>query len=287
MNISPNAKASTDRADICVVTVTYNNLHEECLSSLAEALRHTQKNVRVVVVDNASPTQKADEMVARLLPQATYIRREENHGMGRSTNFGAQQVDANYYFILNPDTRLTDPDILDKLIQYIESHPDVGIVAPRISNFDGSRQDTCRRFPTWYQPLVQRSALGSTNWGKNYTKYFLMHDFDQSTERPVDWVQGSAMFLPNNVWKDLGGFDDRFWLYFEDIDLCRRAWHSGMKVVYAPHLTLQHAYGRASAKIKNPVLNILKTRATRAHIASWAKYMWKWKFVEQPTAELA
>lgn len=283
MNTLPNGKASTDHADICVVTVSYNNLHEDCLTSLAEAMRHTQKNVQVVVIDNASPTQKTDEMVSRLLPQARFIRREENHGMGRSTNFGTQQVEADYYFILNPDTRLTDPDILEKLVSYMESHPDVGIVAPRIFNFDGTRQDTCRRFPAWYQPLVQRTAIGATAWGRSYAKHFLMHDFDQSTERPVEWVQGSAMFVSGKTWKNLGGFDDRFWLYFEDIDLCRRVWQSGSKVVYAPHLTLQHAFGRASARIKNPIVNVLKTRATRAHLASWFKYIWKWKFIEEPT----
>jgi hypothetical protein len=282
MNTSPNGKASTDRADICVVTVSHNNLHEDCLTSLAEAMRRTQKNVQVIIIDNASLAQKADELVSRLLPQTRFIRRETNHGMGRSTNFGTQQVEADYYFILNPDTRLIDQDILDKLVSYMESHPDVGIVAPRIFNFDGSRQDTCRRFPAWYQPLVQRTALGSTPWGKTYAKHFLMHDFDQSTERPVEWVQGSAMFVPNKIWKDLNGFDDRFWLYFEDIDLCRRVWHSGYKVIYAPHLTLQHAFGRASAQIKNPVVNILKTQATRAHIASWLKYLWKWKLAAAP-----
>jgi GT2 family glycosyltransferase len=282
MNISPNGKASIERADICVVTVPYNALHEDCLTSLGEAIKRTSKSVKVVVIDNASPTQDVGGMVERLLPQALFYRRDKNHGFGRSTNFGARYVDAQYYFVLNPDTRLTDPDIFDKLVAYAESHPDVGLVAPRLSNFDGSRQDTCRRFPMWYQPLVQRTALGSTAWGKRYAEHFLMHDFDQATERPVEWAQGSAMFIPGNVWNDLGGFDDRFWLYFEDIDLCRRVWHSGHKVMYVPHLTLQHAFGRASAKIKNPVINILKTKATRAHVASWMKYMWKWKFVEEP-----
>jgi len=285
MNTLPNAKASTDHVDIGVITVSYNNLHEDYLTSLAEALKHTSKSVRVVIVDNASPTQDAKSMVEKLLPQATFIKREENHGMGRSTNFGAEQVDADYYFILNPDTRLTDPNIFDKLVSYCESHPDVGIVAPRIYNFDGTRQDTCRRFPAWYQPFVQRSSLGSTAWGKKYARHFLMHDFDQTTERPVEWVQGSAMFIPGKLWKQLDGFDHRFWLYFEDIDLCRRVWRAGFKIMYVPSLTLQHAFGRASAKIKNPVLNVIKTRATRAHLASWFKYMWKWKFIAEPKIE--
>jgi N-acetylglucosaminyl-diphospho-decaprenol L-rhamnosyltransferase len=281
MNILRNNPASTN-ADVAIITVSYNNLHEDYLTSLAEALKRTQKNVHVVIVDNASPTQNAGELVSRHLPSAQFIRRDENHGMGRSTNFGASHVDADYYFILNPDTRLTDPDLIDKLVAAAESRPDVGILAPRIFNFDGTRQDTCRRFPTWYQPFVQRTPLGKTSWGSAYAKQFLMHDFDQTEERPVEWVQGSAMFIPKKVWNTIQGFDDRYWLYFEDIDLCRSCWDAGYKVVYTPHLTLQHAFGRASAKIQNPILNLIKTPATRAHLASWLKYLWKWRFENHP-----
>lgn len=283
MNTSPNEKASIDHADICVVLVISNKLYESCLTSLAEALKQTDRSTRVVIVDNNSSAIRVNELATQYLPQARVITRDRNHGFGRSMNFGALHVDADYYFLLNPDTRLTEPTILNRLVAYTTSHPDVGLAAPKLSNFDGTRQDTCRRFPAWYQPLVQRTALGRTGWGRTYTEHFLMHDFDQMTERPVEWVQGSAMFISGNVWKKLNGFDDRFWLYFEDIDLCRRVWHDGHKVMYVPSITLQHEYGRASAKIKNPVANILKTQATRAHIASWLKYLWKWKFVEEPT----
>lgn len=282
MNISQN-KPESIKADIAIVTVSYNNLHEDYLTSIAEALKRTSKKVQVAIIDNASPTQNTQELVERLLPQALFVRRETNEGMGRSTNFGATYVDADYYFILNPDTRLTDPDLLDRCVMYAETHPNVGIIAPRIFNFDGTRQDTCRRFPRWYQPLVQRTPLGQTTWGRTYANQFLMHDFDQQTERPVEWVQGSAMFIPKHVWNKLQGFDERYWLYFEDIDLCRSVWDSGYSVMYVPTLTIQHAFGRASAKIKNPFLNILKTRATRAHIASWLKYLWKWRFEKTPT----
>ncbi len=275
----------TDMVDVGIVIVVYN-LIEECLSSLAEAIAHSRYSTKVVIIDNDSP--KADVVqpwANKHLPHAQVVMRGFNHGFGRSMNFGAAMINAKYYFLLNPDTILTDPDILNKMVEYMQSHPDVGLIAPKISNFDGTRQDTCRRFPAWYQPLIQRSALCETRWGKAYLTHFQMHDFDQSDERKVDWVQGSAMFLPGNIWRALNGFDHRYWMYFEDIDLCRRIWGMGKAVVYLPSVQLQHLYGRASAKIKNPILNILKTKATRAHLASWAKYMWKWKWTQLPKRE--
>lgn len=265
-------------ADIAVITVAYDNLHEEYLTSLARAIQNTKCNIRVVIVDNASRNQRISEMVEQHLPSAQVLLRDGNHGMGRSTNFGAAHADAKYYFILNPDTRLNDPDIFNKLIEHMSANPTIGILAPRISNFDGTRQDTCRRFPAWYHPFLMRTSAGSSSWGSLYVRNHLMHDFDQSSEKHVDWVQGSAMLIPRDTWRTLGGFDDRFWMYFEDIDLCRRAWQLGRAVVYAPHVTLQHAFGRASARIQNPVKNIVQSKMTRAHVSSWVKYLLKWNF---------
>jgi len=270
--------------DIAVITVAYDNLDEGYLTSLAQAIATTRHRIHVVLVDNASPTQRLPELVERHLPSAELILRDGNHGMGRSTNFGAERANAKFFFILNPDTRLTDPDIFDKLVTYMTTHPSTGIAAPRIQNFDGSRQDTCRRFPAWYHPIPMRTPVGNSGWGSSYVRRYLMHDFDQASDRHVDWVQGSAMFIPADVWRELGGFDDRFWMYFEDIDLCRRVWRSGRSVAYVPHVTLLHAFGRASAKIQNPVLNILRSKMTRAHVSSWWKYLWKWRLQSGPTA---
>lgn len=262
--------------DIAVITVAYDNLHEEYLTSLASAIKNSTHNVHVVIVDNASRTQRVTEMVEQHLPSAQVVLRDGNHGMGRSTNFGAAQTNAKYYFVLNPDTRLNDPDIFNKLVEHMSANPTIGILAPKISNFDGSRQDTCRRFPLWYHPLLLRTPAGNSTWGSKYVRNHMMHDFDQASVKLVDWVQGSAMFIPRNVWTDLGGFDHRFWMYFEDIDLCRRVWQSGHTVCYVPHVTVQHAFGRASAKIQNPLLNLMRSKAARAHATSWMKYFLKW-----------
>lgn len=273
------------QTDIAIVIVAYNNLYPECIQTVAEAVKRSRYKTDVIVIDNNSTKAKAEDIVPPLMPTARVFNMEYNYGMGRSTNTGTQLIDAKYYFVLNPDTKLVDPTILDACVAYLESHPDVGILAPKILNFDGTRQDTCRRFPKWHMPLIQRTSLRNTAFGKSYTEEFLMHDYDQQTERDVDWVQGSAMFVPGHLWKRLGGFDRRFWLYFEDTDLCRRVQQAGYRVRYVPHIEIHHAFGRASAQIQNIFLNIMKSRATRAHIVSWIKYEWKWN-AEEPIKQL-
>lgn len=263
--------------DIAVIIVSYNNLGTECLSSLATAIVRTKYPTKVLVVDNNSTDVKTHEKVPEYLPQANVIYRDKNYGFGRSMNFAATKIDAKYYFLLNPDTYLSDPETLNKLVDYLEARPDTGLLAPKLCNFDGSRQDSCRRFPAWHMPIIQRTWLNKTPMGQKYIQHFLMHNFDQTTEAQVDWVQGSAMFIPSYVWRLVNGFDDRFWMYFEDVDLCRRIWQTGYRVTYLPDVVIHHAFQRASAQINNLVLNVIKTRATRAHISSWMKYMWKWR----------
>lgn len=285
---SPPAKrleSAKPKADVAVIMVSHNDLSDACLSSLAEARRRTPLDVSFVVVDNASTAYRANEFVERYFDDAWVLLRNGDFGYGRSMNKGAALVDAEYFFILNPDTVLADPDILTKLHAYMRSHPDVGLIGPKILNFEGVLQETCRRFPAWFQPLIQRTFLRDTSFGKTYLRSFQMKDEDHGVERDVDWVQGSAMFIKGDLWKRLGGFDDRYWMYFEDIDLCRKTWMSGHRVVYLPDVTLQHAHGRQSAKIRNLVMNVLKTKETRGHLASWMKYLWKWRFEPLPSAK--
>ncbi len=264
------------QCDIAIIMVSHNDLSETCLKSFAVARSHTQHSTCLVVVDNKSTEYHANEFVEQIIPDAWTLLRNGDHGYGRSMNLGAKQVDARYYFILNPDTELIDADLFNKLFDYMQSHPDVGLVGPKIVSFQGEVQDTCRQFPTWYQPIIQRTSLKQSGFGLRYATHFLMKDFDHETEKAVDWVQGSAMFIPSNTWKQLGGFDDRFWLYFEDIDLCRRVWLLGKRVIYLPSISLRHAHGRQSALIQNFIINFIKTKETRGHIASWIKYLLKW-----------
>ncbi|MFH0928588.1 MAG: glycosyltransferase family 2 protein, partial [bacterium] len=268
--------------NICILMVSHNDLSEECLKSIVEARNHSTLKTTLVVIDNASKKYQANEFVDRFIPDAIVLLRNGDFGFGRSNNRGAREVEAEYYFILNPDTVLTDPDILNKFYNYMKTNPEVGLLAPKIFYMDGRLQETCRRFPKWYMPFVQRSSLVRTAFGQGYAASFVMKDYDHESSKDVDWVQGSAMFVDGQVWRQLEGFDDRYWLYFEDIDFCRRVHLLGKQVLYNPAMTLKHAHGKESAAYSNLIVNLMKKKEARGHIASWLKYSWKWAGQTEP-----
>jgi len=262
--------------DVAVIMVSHNDLSEECLLSIQKARAQSSLNIQLVVIDNQSHTYHANEFVKPLVPDAIVLLRHGDFGYGRSCNRGTRELVAKYYFILNPDTVITDPTLFETFVRDLETHPNTGIIAPKIVYPNDQQQETCRRFPKWFMPFVMRTNWQNHGFGKTYLESFVMRDYDHAQKRNVDWVQGSAMFIPGDVWRTLDGFDDRYWLYFEDIDLCRRVHLLNKEVVYNPSVCIQHAYGKESATYKNNLMNILIKKESRSHIMSWIKYTLKW-----------
>ena len=267
---------SRDVVDIAVVTVVHNDLNEVYLQSLADTISRTKRTVGVAIVDNGSTKYVANEVVQKFLPNAWTLLRHGDFGYGSSCNLGAELFNAKYIFILNPDTNLNNLTILDDLADYADAHPDVGLIGPKLYYFDGRMQETCRRFPKWFMPFIQRTRLQYSGWGKKYADDFAMRDDDHNTTRDVDWVQGSAMLIPQSVWRTLGGFDHRFFMYFEDTDLCRRTWQRGKRVVYHADISLRHAYHKQSGTYQSFIKNLYYVKEARWHVQSWIKYLWKW-----------
>lgn len=270
----------TDRPakyDVAIVTVARDRLDRACLESVAQVMRSSPLRIAFVVVDNDSSAFRAHEYVTSIVPEAIVLLRDGNHGFGRSSNLGARAVEADHYLFLNPDTRIDDPTMLDRLHAVMAAEPRIGIVAPRIRYMNGRVQETSRRFPKWYTPLVQRlPRLFPKRWAERHQDWFIMAEYDHATTRPIEWAQGSALLVEGRLFHELGGFDDRFWMYYEDIDLCRRAWDKGRPVYYCADAELFHAYGKESAKMKSLLDGMLRNRAARQHIMSWIKYTLKW-----------
>lgn len=262
--------------DIAVVVVVYNKLHPACLTSLKRAVESSPLSIGVVVVDNASPNLDVATMTKEAYPQAHIVVCQKNHGFGGGCNRGARVLNASYTFFLNPDTYLSDDALFDALHGFMRRYPIVGMTAPRTHYLDGTLQETCRRFPAWHMPLVRRTALASKTRGQRYIRDFLMKDFDHVTERMVDWVQGSAMMIETALYFDIGGFDERYFMYFEDVDLCRNCWERGRPVYYLPSVAMTHEYTQGSAKVAGPVAGLLSNRLARAHVQSWLRYLSKW-----------
>jgi hypothetical protein len=264
--------------DVCVTIVNTNELEEieKSLNSLYADSRDPNLNFSVVIVDNGSH-ENVDGLKNRFA-NLEVIKQGKNMGFGYSHNRVFEKILARYYFILNPDTEFpAGQNFLAKFVKFMDNNPKIGIAGPKIFYPDGTLQYSCYRFPSFFQPFFSRTSFGRTKIGRKATDRYLMKDFDHNSTRPIDWVMGSAMFFRREVYLKLGGFDERYFMYAEDSDLCRRIWEAGWAVYYVHDIHLKHTHGRASAKVPNPLIAVLKNKFTRVHIVSWLKYFLKWR----------
>ena len=186
------------------------------------------------------------ELLHKEFPEVRYIPMDKNRGFGAGMNAGARVARGKYLLVFNPDLA-PEMGSVDCLLMHLQKNPSIGLIAPLLQNPDTTLQYSCCRNPTLLIPLLRRTPLGKTAWGKKHIAQFQMHHVSHETERDVDWVLGSAMLLAKDFFTELDGFDEQFFMYYEDADLCRRVWASGKRVVYFPNSRMIHYHRRASA----------------------------------------
>lgn len=265
--------------DVNIVIVNYKMKDDiaKCLVSLYQDIADCGLDINIVVVDNASGD-GIEQMLKEKFPEVKVVIQPENVGFGKSQNAGIKSCPAKYYFALNPDTVfLSGQKIIKRMYDFMETHPKVGMVGPKIVYPDGSLQYSCYRFPSFWQPVFSRTKFGQGKFGTKINTNFLMKDFSHNETRPVDWIMGSAMFVRDEAVQKVGLFDDRYWMYAEDSDWCRRMWEAGWPVYYVHDIVIQHAHGRGSAKVPGIFNALIKNKLARVHLISWLKYMWKWR----------
>lgn len=232
---------------ISVVIVNYRVPEYACraLQSLREAENHDQ--TEVIVVDNASGD-RSRETISREFPNAKWIELKNNIGFGKACNVGARHAGGRYLLLLNPDTLLSR-DTLRVCTEFMEQHPRVGVLGPGIINPDGSLQKSCRRgFPTPFNAFSHVMGLDRL-FPRNrvFGKYNLTYmDADKASR--VDAISGSFMFFRASTFKEIGGFDESFFMYGEDLDICARVSDYGQEVWYLPDTQIVHFRGRSTAK---------------------------------------
>jgi N-acetylglucosaminyl-diphospho-decaprenol L-rhamnosyltransferase len=255
--------------DISVIIVNYKSQDKvlKCLESLSKADWGGLAR-EIIVVDNDS----GDDLsaVKVLYPEAKIIQSEKNLGMGGGNNLGAKNSTGEFILILNPDT-VVQGDSIIKLHQYLKDNKQAGIVGPKLLNPDGTLQFSCLRFPKLHTPILRR-----TFWGRFFPGHvdnFLMKDFDHAAVKEVDWLMGSSLLIRRDILeKDGFIFDETFFMYFEDTDLCRRTKKKhGYQVVYYPGAAVIHDHARESAE-KPWFIAPFVDKLAREHIKSWMKY---------------
>lgn len=246
-------------------------LVKNCLQSIFES----EINVpfEVIVVDNDSQD-GIEEMVKAKYPQVRFIQTGRNLGMGGGNNAGIRIAEGRYVLILNPDI-FVFKDSVQKMYNYIQERSDVGVVSPKLLNPDKTLQHTCYRWHSFWTPIYRRTIVQKLKFARQDVERFLMLDWDHDNTREVDWIQGSCLFIPKRVLNEVGLFDEDFFMYFEDTDLCRRINCAGNKIVYLAESSVIHLHRRQSAD--GGLLNILFNKLTRVHVKSWLVYMWKWR----------
>jgi GT2 family glycosyltransferase len=235
--------------DIAVIIVSWNVKGDlrKCLTSLFQPPTSPVK-FGVWVVDNASADSTVD-MVRHEFPQVHLIANDTNAGFSRANNQGiVASKDSRYVFLLNSDAYVQSPDTLSKLMEFADSHEKLAIAGAHVLNPNGSLQYSCRRFPGLRAGLFRNTLLGKLFPRNKYTTQYLMGDVDHSKEHMVDWVSGCAMLISRKFIEEHGALDERFFMYCEDVDICRRAWDAGLEVWYCPDAYVTHRIGGSSDK---------------------------------------
>jgi len=228
--------------EISVIVVSYNAAAEleRCLRSLA-ALPEVAADpafAQVVISDNGS----SDDSVARAraaFPPAVVSENGANLGFAKACNAGARLAAAPILLFLNPDAR-AHPGLLSGAVAAFAASPDVAMAGAKLLNEDGSIAESCGEFDTWWQAFLRSSAWGELPWFRAQSNGYRLRRWGYDSERDVDVVVGAAMFVRASVFRDLGGFDERFFLYHEEIDFARRAWNAGYRIRYLPQCVVTH-----------------------------------------------
>jgi N-acetylglucosaminyl-diphospho-decaprenol L-rhamnosyltransferase len=244
--------------DLSVIIVSWNvrDLLRKCLWAVdrgpwsvdgVPTTDHRPLSTEVIVVDNAS-SDGTVEMLRAEFPDVRVIPNSENVGFTRGNNQALAVAQGRYLFLLNPDTELR-PGALQTLIDYADAHPHAGIIGPRLFYGDGTLQSSRRRFPTLATAFLESTKL--QQWfprNRALTRYYMLDMSDDATQE-VDWVNGSAMFVRREVYDQIGGFDEAFFMYSEELDWCYRAKQAGWQIVYLPTAQITHYEGKSSEQV--------------------------------------
>ena len=229
--------------NLSIIIVSWNvrDLLRQCLHSI------DAPTAEIFVVDNAS-SDGTVEMLRAEFPSVRVMANATNVGFTRANNQALAIAQGRYLFLLNPDTQL-HPDAMQTLSDFMDAHPHVGIVGPQLFYGDGLPQSSRRRFPTIATAFLESTIL--QRWfprSRVLTRYYMRDTRDDETQA-VDWINGSAMFVRRATYEQIGGFDEGFFMYSEELDWCYRAKKAGWQIVYLPTAQVTHYEGKSSEQV--------------------------------------
>jgi N-acetylglucosaminyl-diphospho-decaprenol L-rhamnosyltransferase len=263
--------SSPPTTDLATVLVNYNTVHllNECLGKLDTAAKQSGYSHKVVFVDNQSRDGSAEHVRVHF-PNVTVLESGGNLGFGRANNLALPLTQSTYVLLLNTDAFVRE-DTLRRTLDYMQAHPQCGILGVRLEGREGNLQPSCRYFPTPLNGFLWRTGLA--RWFKRVR---MVDDMNWAHDLPrrCDWVPGCYYLIRQTVIDQVGLFDPRFFMYMEEVDHCRRTQNAGWEIHFFPDTTVVHIGGE-SAKAAGTVT---KTGSQLKHIQveSSLLYYRKW-----------
>ncbi len=261
--------------DLSVIVVSWNvrDLLRRCLQSVTAAAtpgsgQGQALEIEILVVDNASSDGSAT-MVRTEFPTAHLIANDQNRGFTAANNQGLAASQGRYLLLLNPDAELVD-NALAEMLACLESHPRAGVVGPELLYPDGSIQSSRRRFPTLATALLESTVIQEWWRDNRVLRRYYMLDTPPLPGEPqaVDWVVGACLLVRRAAYEQVGGLDEGFFMYSEELDWCRRIKSAGWEVLYLPGASVIHHEGKSSEQVV-PAMHIhfqsSKVRYFRQH----------------------
>jgi GT2 family glycosyltransferase len=256
--------------DVVASVVTYETPPQQ-LQLLLASLSECAGWLQTIIVDNSTSIDLRDTLVEY---EAAYINVGKNLGFGAGHNIALKTTldSAKYHLVINPDV-VFKPAVIESLYHFMENHSGIGLVMPRILYPDGTEQRLCKLLPSPFD-LFMRRFFGS--WSstlfKHYCNRYELSDLDMGVIREVPSLSGCFMFIRTSVLREVGLFDERYFMYLEDVDLCRRIARVS-QTVFNPNVSVVHGYAKGSYQ------NI---RLLKHHIISAMKYFSKWGWFYDP-----
>ncbi len=258
------------------LSITVVNFNQKYFPKFCvEALKKSKTNFEfeIIFCDNASTDDSLQYLkTAASNSEIVLVEPGKNIGYGSGHNFASKVAKGEYILILNTDITVEE-DTLQQLVDYLDVHKDVGMVGPKLMYQSGEVQQSCRRDFKFFDLFIKRTFLRKIWPFKKRYEHYIMFDFDHNKEQEVDLITGAFMVMPKKVFDAIGGFDERYFLFMEDFDLCRKTRKAGYKVIYYPTASAMHYHKRLS---DGSFFKLLFSKISWYHLASAIKYFLKW-----------
>lgn len=274
MNKSNKTKAS-------IIILDYLKADRVCENVKSILRQKVNFEMEIIVIDNSAHPENAKKLESlKKYESVKLVINQKNIGYVLGNNKGVNYSRGEYIFIVNPDIVWREQNTLQELVDYMDKHPEIGVLAPRqINDDDQSIAMTVRAFPKISLQIARRTRLRKWPIIKHLVAYDEMRHLDYSKTQEVDWLQSSFWVTPRKLWDQLGGLDKSYFLFMSDPDYCFKCWQAGKKVVYHPNATV---YADGKRLSSGGCKDFFKKWVLRQHLKDAIKYRWKHLFEGNP-----